>query len=174
MNRRGFVGVAGVSLALLSSQPAFPQEPTSIDVSLDDLFRLVTNPVAIGRVLAEMDALWIVLVEGNPTTGAGSFGEARSSYLRYRSQLNPDTMPRVRAGIESGDWMQTMAQLDKDLQPILIRLRQQIIENGINETSRLVTVFLRAFNTFTKMLRALSADNDAWYCHCYGLELLCR
>jgi hypothetical protein len=68
----------------------------------------------------------------------------------------------------------TAEKLVSELEPVLARVRQQLIHNGINESSRLIVVFLRAFNLFTQSLVALSPDNDHWYCHCYGLELLCK
>jgi|HubBroStandDraft_6_1064221.scaffolds.fasta_scaffold51542_6 hypothetical protein len=174
MDRRKFVALTGASLPLLVSSLALSQEHQPVNISPEQLLALAVNPPEFYLMVAEMDACWISLVEGNPSATVDSVANARKAYLQYRAQLNPDNLNRIVATLKNTDWMATAEKLLSELEPVLARVRQQLIQNGINESSRLIVVFLRAFNGFTQSLVALSPDNDHWYCHCYGLELLCK
>ena len=167
MDRRKFVALTGASLPLLVSSLALSQEHQPVNISPEQLLALAVNPPEFYLMVAEMDACWISLVEGNPSATVDSVANARKAYLQYRAHLNPDNLNRV--GV-----LQRRDDALSELEPVLARVRQQLIQNGINESSRLIVVFLRAFNGFTQSLVALSPDNDHWYCHCYGLELLCK
>lgn len=173
MKRRGFLALLGLSA--LAGQPALAQEGVPPPGSFDDLIRLASSPPAIFQLLREMDALWLIVTLGDPNLpSTGPSAEQRESYMRYRRQLSDiGNLPRIRNNLEANDVRQGLTQLSPSLDQASQRLRQRLIYVGIRESSRLIVVFVRTFRQFSLLLSAASKDNDNWYCHCYGLEVLC-
>jgi hypothetical protein len=92
-----------------------------------------------------------------------------------RMQLSdPGFQTRVLGTLQSGNFDAKAAHIKETLPPVVARLRQLLSRSGVVEASRLMNVLLRAFTAFTELLSVVNSDNDSWYCHCYGLELLCQ
>jgi hypothetical protein len=155
---------------------AFPQDGVTPPASVNDLLGIVNTPPLLAELLREMDALWTVVTLGDPTLPSTPLmGEQRESYTRYRNQLGGiESVVHLIAALQNNDVRHRLTQLASSLDETSQRLRQHLVQIGINESSRLMAVFTRAFREFSLLLSAASLDNDKWYCHCYGLEILCR
>lgn len=173
MNRRDFIRAVVISNSIVAAQFAKAQESGAINY--DDLINLINTPARVDRILYETDALWLILIiiNGNrlkPIPRA----EAFASYSTYRNQIaDPELRRQILPALQNPDVRQRLVQVANELLPVSKKLRVLLVENGIREETLLLKSLLNGFYTFSLLLSARSSQNDRWYCHVYGLELLC-
>jgi hypothetical protein len=171
MNRRQVLLRVSASVLAVGGPNAFAQ---SNQAWMDDLNRVASNPRELEDILVALDALWVIIALAyGQRERPMPLSEARQSYLRFRLQIAVPRAPQVVASLQASDTQRRLAELSRSLEPVSARLRGLLRETGLRE-GPVLDAFVRAFNTATRLLSALSPANDAWYCQVYGLQLLCR
>ena len=170
MNRRTFVALA--SAVVFAARPAAGQGLAPL-VSIDELIRIINDPAAISKLLGEMDTLRLLILVG---TGDVSRQPTNDQYRQFRNVLtNPDMIGSARALLQSPDARERLSTLALPrAQSGIPKLQGLLAQIGIQESSRLMSIFLRAFYSFTVLVTAAVPHEQPWYCRCYGLEFLCR